>query len=81
MGRTAEQEQFRRTLAERTRAALATEDYGPLERCSQGWYLHVIALETWPGWAAEWDELRANPPAADPAAAEPLEDVLARLLG
>jgi hypothetical protein len=45
----------------------------------QGWYLHVIALRIRPGWAAEWDELRANPPAADPDAAEPLEDVLTRL--
>lgn len=79
MGRTDEQEQFRRTLAKRTRAALATENYGLLERYVQGWYLHVIALRTRPGWAAEWDRLRQNPPAADPSAAEPLEDVLARL--
>jgi hypothetical protein len=79
MGRTAEQAQFRTTLAKRTRIALATENYGLLERYVQGWYLLVIALRTKPGWAAEWDRLRANPSAADPAAAEPLEDVLTRL--
>lgn len=76
--RTDEQEQFRRRLRALTEAALQTGDYGPLEHYVQGWYLHVIALQTQPGWAAEWDALRANPPATDPAAAEPLEDVLAR---
>jgi hypothetical protein len=79
MNRTDEQQQFRRTLAKRTRAALANENYGLLERYVQGWYLHVIALQTRPGWAAEWDRLRQHPPATDPSAAEPLEDVLARL--
>lgn len=80
MGRTEEQQQFRRTLAKRTQAALAAENYGLLERYVQGWYLHVIALQTRPGWAAEWDQLRRSAPAvADPDAAEPLEDILARL--
>jgi hypothetical protein len=80
MGRSEEQQQFRRTLAKRTQAALATENYGLLERYIQGWYLHVIALQTRPGWAAEWDQLRRNgPTVADPDAAEPLEDILARL--
>ena len=79
MGRTSEQQRFRRTLATRTRAALATEDYGLLESYVQGWYLHVIALRIRPGWAAEWDELQRNPPDIDPAAAQPLEDILARL--
>jgi hypothetical protein len=37
MGRTEEQQQFRRTLAKRTQAALATENYGLLERYIQGW--------------------------------------------
>ena len=80
MGRTEEQQQFRRTLAKRTQAALTTENYGLLERYIQGWYLHVIALQTRPGWAAEWDRLRRNAPTvADPDAAEPLEDILGRL--
>jgi hypothetical protein len=80
MGRTEEQQQFRRMLAKRTQAALATENYGLLERYIQGWYLHVIALQTRPGWAAEWDRLRRNAPTvADLDAAEPLEDILARL--
>jgi hypothetical protein len=80
MGRTEEQQQFRRTLAKRTQAALATENYGLLERYIQGWYLHVIALQTRPDWAAEWDQLRRSAPTVtDPDAAEPLEDILARL--
>jgi hypothetical protein len=80
MGRTEEQQQFRRGVAKRVRAGLAMEDYGLLERYVQGWYLNVIALRTQPGWAAEWDQLRATAPAAaDPDAAEDLEDILARL--
>jgi hypothetical protein len=55
MSHTEEQQQFRRTLAKRTQAALATENYGLPERYIQSWYLHVIALQTRPGWAAEWD--------------------------
>jgi hypothetical protein len=78
MGRTEEQQQFRRRLRALTEVALQAGGYGPLEHYVQGWYLHVIALRTRPGWAAEWDKLRRNPPPRpDPEAARPLDEVIA----
>jgi hypothetical protein len=79
LGRLREVEQFQRALAAATRAAAATQDYGGLEGVVQGWYLHVLALRTVPGWADRWEALRREPPVLVPGDARSLEDVLADL--
>ena len=75
LGRTNEVEQFQRALAAATKAAASTQDYAGLEGVVQGWYLHVLALRTWPGWADRWEALRREPPALVPGDARSLEDV------
>jgi hypothetical protein len=79
LGRPSEVEQFQRALAAATRAAAATQDYAGLEGVVQGWYLHVLALRTVPGWADRWEALRRGPPVLVPGDARSLEDVLADL--
>jgi hypothetical protein len=80
LGRLREVEQFQRALAAATRAAADTQDYAGLEGVVQGWYLHVLALRTVPGWADDRREaLRREPPALVPGDARSLEDVLADL--
>ena len=79
LGRMTEVEQFQRALAAATGAAAATQDYTGLEGVVQGWYLHVLALRTVPGWADRWEALRREPPALVPGDARSLEDVLADL--
>jgi hypothetical protein len=76
LGRTKEVERSQRALAAATRAAADTQDYGGLEGVVQGWYLHVLALRTVPGWADRWEALRREPPALVPGDARSLEDVL-----
>jgi hypothetical protein len=75
LGRMREVEQFQRALAAATRAAAATQDYAGLEGVVQGWYLHVLALRTVPGWADRWEALRREPPALVPDDARSVEDV------
>ena len=75
LGRPREVEQFQRALAAATRAAAATQDYAGLEGVVQGWYLHVLALRTVPGWADRWESLRREPPALVPGDARSVEDV------
>jgi hypothetical protein len=75
LGRPREVEQFQRALAAATKAAAETRDYGGLEGVVQGWYLHVLALRSVPGWADRWDALRREPPALVPGGARSLEDV------
>jgi hypothetical protein len=79
LGRMTEVEQFQRALAAATRAAAETQDYAGLEGVVQGWYLHVLALRTVPGWADRWGALRREPPVLVPGDARSLEDVLADL--
>ena len=79
LGRPSEVEQFQRALAAATRAAAATQDNAGLEGVVQGWYLHVLALRTVPGWADRWAALHREPPALVPGDARSLEDVLADL--
>jgi hypothetical protein len=79
LGRPREVEQFQRALAAATKAAADTQDYTGLEGVVQGWYLHVLALRTVPGWADRWEALRREPPALVPGDARSLEDVLADL--
>jgi hypothetical protein len=79
LGRTKEVEQFQRALAAATKAAADTQDYGGLEGVVQGWYLHVLALRTVPGWADRWEALRREPPVLVPGDARLLEDVFADL--
>jgi hypothetical protein len=79
LGRTKEVEQFQRALAAATRAAADTQDYAGLEGVVQGWYLHVLALRTVPGWVDRWEALRREPPVLVPGDARLLEDVLADL--
>jgi hypothetical protein len=79
LGRPREVEQFQRALAAATRAAADSQDYAGLEGVVQGWYLHVLALRTMPGWADRWEALRREPPALVPGDARSLEDVLADL--
>jgi hypothetical protein len=79
LGRTNEVGQFQRALAAATKAAADTQDYAGLEGVVQGWYLHVLALRTVPGWADRWDALRREPPALVPGDARSLEDALADL--
>jgi hypothetical protein len=79
LGRPGAVEQFQRALAAATRTAAATQDYAGLEGVVQGWYLHVLALRTVPGWADRWEALRREPPALVPGDARSLEDVLADL--
>ena len=76
LGRAEEVEQFQRALTAVTRAAADTGDYAGLEGVVQGWYLHVLALRTVPGWADRWDVLRREPPALVPGDARSLADVL-----
>jgi hypothetical protein len=45
----------------------------------QGWYLHVLALRTVPGWADRWEALRREPPVLVTGDARSLEDVFADL--
>ena len=79
LGRPSEVEQFQRALAAATRAAADTQDYAGLEGVVQGWYLHVLALRTVPGWADRWEAVRREPPALVSGDARSLEDVLADL--
>ena len=79
LGRPKEVEQFQQALAAATRAAADTQDYGGLEGVVQGWYLHVLALRTVPGWADRWEALRREPPVLVPGDARSLEDVFADL--
>ena len=79
LGRPNEVEQFQRALAAATRAAADTQDYAGLEGVVQGWYLHVLALRTVPGWADRWEALRREPPGLVPEDARSLEDVFADL--
>ena len=79
LGRPGEVEQFQRALVAATRAAAETQDYAGLEGVVQGWYLHVLALRSVPGWADRWEALRRQPPALVPGDARSLEDVLADL--
>ena len=79
LGRMREVEQFQRALAAATRAAAETQDYAGLEGVAQGWYLHVLALRTAPGWVDRWEALRREPPALVPGDARSVEDVLADL--
>ena len=79
LGRMREVEQFQRALAAATKAAAETQDYAGLEGIVQGWYLHVLALRTVPGWADRWEALRREPPALVPGDARSLEDVFADL--
>lgn len=53
--------------------------YAGLEGVVQGWYLHVLALRTAPGWAERWDAVRREPPRLVPGDARSLEDVLTDL--
>ena len=78
LGRPREVEQFQRALAAATRAA-DTQDYAGLGGVVQGWYLHMLALRTVPGWADRWEALRREPPVLVPGDARSLEDVLADL--
>jgi hypothetical protein len=75
LGRAGDVEQFQRALAATTRAAADSQDYAGLEGVVQGWYLHVLALRTVPGWADRWEALRREPPALVPGDARSLEDV------
>jgi hypothetical protein len=79
LGRTKEVEQFQQALAAATKAAANSQDYAGLEGVMQGWYLHVLALRTVPGWADRWEALRREPPALIPEDARSLEDVFADL--
>ena len=79
LGRPREVEQFQRALAAATRAAADTQDYAGLEGVVQGWYLHVLALRTVPGWADRWEALRREPPVLVPGDARSLEDVFVDL--
>jgi hypothetical protein len=79
LGRTKEVEQFQRALAAATTAAAETQDYAGLEGVVQGWYLHVLALRTVPGWADRWDAVRREPPVLVPGDARSLEEVFADL--
>ena len=79
LGRAREVEQFQLALAAATRAAAESQDYAGLEGVVQGWYLHVLALRTVPGWVDRWEALGREPPALVPGDARSLEDVLADL--
>jgi hypothetical protein len=79
LGRPREVEQFQRALAAATKAAADTQEYAGLEGVVQGWYLHVLALRSVPGWAERWEALRREPPALVPGDARSLEVVLADL--
>jgi len=79
LGRTNEVGQFQRALAAATKAAADTQDYAGLEGVVQGWYLHVLALRTVPGWADRWDLLRRQPPVLAPGDARSLADAWAEL--
>jgi hypothetical protein len=65
LGRPREVEPFQQALAAATRAA-DTQDYAGLGGVVQGWYLHMLALRTVPGWADRWEALRREPPALVP---------------
>jgi hypothetical protein len=79
LGRSSDVEQFQRALAAATKAAADTQEYAGLEGVVQGWYLHVLALRSVPGWADRWEALRREPPALVPGDARSLEDVMADL--
>jgi hypothetical protein len=79
LSRAKEAEQFQRALAAATRAAAQTGDYAGLEGVVQGWYLHVLALRTVPGWASRWDVLRREPPMLAPGDARSLAEAFADL--